>query len=156
MHKRMSSHAHSDHIGGILQIVNEGLVDSNTKYYYRVYEETLEDTNQPSWDNRGYYDRAIAALRSKTNNLIDVTNNTDVNITVGYFNIKLLNTESWSARGNTGINPNENLNSIVEYVTIIEKIPNTLKTSNKFILLLGILLLICGAFIIKKVIKKET
>lgn len=114
----IGTHAHSDHIGGIPQIVNEGLVDSNTSYYYKVYEETLEDTNQPSWDNRGYYDRAIAALRSKTNNLIDVTNNANVNITVGQFNIKLLNTESWSARGNTGVNPDENRNSIVEYVTI--------------------------------------
>lgn len=30
----IGTHAHSDHIGGIPQIVNEGLVDSNTKYYY--------------------------------------------------------------------------------------------------------------------------
>ena len=117
----IATHNHSDHIGGMPQIVSSGLVDSNTTYYYRSYIETVEDTSKESWDNKGYYNKAINAMNSVGAKLRDVTDDLNVTIDVGNFKIKLLNTESWNNKGNTGLNPRENNNSIVEYVTIGQK-----------------------------------
>ena len=114
----IATHNHSDHIGGMVQVANNGLVNSNTTYYYRTYQVTNDDTNNPSWDNRGYYDKAINAMNSKGVHLVNVHNNTNVNISIGNFNIKLLNTESWANRGHSESIPGDNNNSIVEYVTI--------------------------------------
>lgn len=114
----IGTHAHSDHIGGMPQIAESGLIDSNTKYYYRTYSGTDEDTNNPSWDNRGYYNKAVNAMDSKGAQKIDVTNNTEVTINVGNFSVKLLNTETWNNRGHSGSTPHENYNSIVELVKI--------------------------------------
>ena len=114
----IATHNHSDHIGGMPQIADSGLVNSSTKYYYRSYSETREDYDNPSWDNEGFYNKAISAVTSKGAQMIDVTNKDDIEITVGNFNMRLLNTESWSNKGTGGINPRENNNSIVEYVTI--------------------------------------
>ena len=114
----IATHNHSDHIGGMPDIASSGLVNSNTKYYYRTYTRTQEDTNNPSWDNEGYYTRAINAMNSKSAQLIDVTNNDGYEITVGNFKINLINTETWAARGNNGTTPHENYNSIVEVVQI--------------------------------------
>lgn len=113
----IATHNHTDHIGGMEQIVNNNLVDSNTKFYYRVFEEN-NDTYKV--DNKTYYNKTIAAMTNKNAQLIDVTDR-EINFNIGNFNIKLLNTESWTNKGNTGINPRENNNSIVEYITIGSK-----------------------------------
>ena len=41
----IGTHAHSDHIGGIPAIAYY-FVDNNTKYYYKGYRETIEDTDR--------------------------------------------------------------------------------------------------------------
>ena len=114
----IATHNHLDHIGGMAKIAESGFVDSNTKYYYRKYVVTGEDTEWAFIDNKGYYTRSVNAMNKKGADLIDITDK-NVNITVGNFKVKLLNTESWKNKGASTEMPNsENRNSIVEYVTI--------------------------------------
>ena len=127
----IATHSHSDHIGGMKQIVDSGLVNSSTKYYYRkqygddpnnINITTDKYNNDPyGMNNEYFYNIAMNSVKKAGASTIDVTNNTNINITLGNFNIKLLNTESWANKGNTTINGRENNNSIVEYVTIGSK-----------------------------------
>ena len=103
----IGTHAHSDHIGGIPAIAYK-FVDSNTKYYYREYRKTREDTSQVDWANYKYYLAAIHSMEKKGAELIDVTNK-NLKFTFGDFNLELLNTDIDSDELNLG----ENQNSIV-------------------------------------------
>ena len=103
----IGTHAHSDHIGGIPAIAYK-YVDSNTKYYYREYRETREDTTNIDWANYKYYLAAVHSMEKKGAELIDVTDKI-INFDFGDMNLELLNTD---------IDPNElkygeNQNSIV-------------------------------------------
>lgn len=111
----VGTHSHSDHIGGIPVIANS-FVDSNTKYYYRKYTTTLEDTTK-DWDNEGYYNRAVDAMKSHGAQLVEVTNK-EPTFSLGGFTIKLINTEVASNDEKTnGVVIGENKNSIVTYIT---------------------------------------
>ena len=57
----LGTHAHSDHIGGVPAIAYY-YVDSNTKYYYREYRKTREDTTQVDWANYKYYLAAVNSI----------------------------------------------------------------------------------------------
>lgn len=117
----IATHSHWDHIGGIPPVVWKGLINKNTIYYYRPYEKTGDDDNHPEWHNEGYYTDAYRSVAEDAKaKLIDVTN-TNTTFSVGDFTIHLLNTESWKEKGNTGTNPTENNNYIVEYVKIGSK-----------------------------------
>lgn len=106
----IATHSHSDHIGGMVKLASSGLVNNNTKYYYKKYIGTNEDTNT-NWDNKGYYDKAINAMKSKNVSLIEV--NSNINFNFGNFNIKFFNTET-----DLGINEiGENSNSIGLLIT---------------------------------------
>ena len=107
----VGTHAHSDHIGGIPAIAYK-YVDSNTKYYYREYRETREDTSQVDWANYKYYLAAVHSMEIKGAILIDVTNKI-VDFNFGDFHLKLLNTDVDPDELNLG----ENQNSIVTLVT---------------------------------------
>ena len=123
----IGTHNHSDHLGGMVLLAENGFVDEDTTYYYRGYVETQEDTTWKFMDNRGYYDRTLDAMTKKGATLVDVADS-PTTLTVGNYVIKLLNIESWDNRdvewmeslGYTDgyILKSENLNSIVEYVTI--------------------------------------
>ena len=69
----IGTHSHSDHIGGIPSIAYN-YVDSNTKYYYRTYKETLEDRCRVSLSNYKYYLATVQSMQSKKAKLIDVIN----------------------------------------------------------------------------------
>ena len=103
----IGTHAHSDHIGGIPAIAYK-FVDSNTKYYYREYRKTSEDTFQIDWANYKYYLAAVHSMEQKGTQLIDVTNK-NIKFNFGDFNLELLNTDIDSDELNLG----ENQNSIV-------------------------------------------
>ena len=127
----IATHSHSDHIGGMKQVAESSLVNSTTKYYYRKqYSDdptgknaTTDkyNTDKYGMNNEYFYNTAMTAIKKKTTNLIDVTDNTNITITLGNFNLKLLNTESWANRGYTGTNTRENNNSIVVLATIGSK-----------------------------------
>ena len=85
----LATHAHSDHIGGMVAIANKYITDKTT-YYYRVF--TYGTDNQPSWDNYGYYARSMNAVTAKGANLVEITNQTPT-YTYGNFKLTFLNTD---------------------------------------------------------------
>ena len=103
----VGTHAHSDHIGGMVAIANH-FADKNTTYYYRKYITTTNDyfrdgysnssfpdkryDEKNDWDNKGYYNRSINAMSKNHAKLVDVTNK-EISFDIGDFNIKILNTE---------------------------------------------------------------
>ena len=106
----IATHSHNDHIGGIPAIAYY-FVNENTKYYYREYRKTKEDTSQISLANYKYYLAAVHSMQKKGANLIDVTNKI-VNFDFFELNFELLNTD---------IDPDElkygeNQNSIVTLI----------------------------------------
>ena len=116
----IATHSHSDHIGGMKQVA-DNFVNSNTTYYYRTYVKTYDDISNPDWDNMGYYNRSVNAMRDASAKLIDVTNNKSVSFKLGDLDISILNTAT--PRANEMINVNgtsyaygENKNSLVVYV----------------------------------------
>ena len=60
----VGTHAHSDHIGGIPAVAYY-YVDKTTKYYYRKYRKTSEDTTQINWANYKYYLAAVNSMNKK-------------------------------------------------------------------------------------------
>lgn len=115
----LSTHSHDDHIGG-MPLIARNYVNSNTKYYYRTYVTTDDDTGaNADWHNQDYHNRAVSSMRSAGATLVEVTNKKPT-FTLGDFTIKLLNTEPASSNelGASGLAKNENYNSIAAYITI--------------------------------------
>lgn len=69
----IATHSHSDHIGGMPEIANSYFVDNNTTYFYKPYIGSIEDTKYPDWDNKGYFEKAISAMKSKNVKMIDIS-----------------------------------------------------------------------------------
>ena len=103
----IGTHAHSDHIGGIPAIAYK-YVDSNTKYYYRLYRRTHEEVSNVDWANYKYYLAALNSMIKKGARLIDVTEKI-IKFDFGDMNLELLNTDIDPDKLNLG----ENQNSIV-------------------------------------------
>ena len=106
----LGTHAHSDHIGGVPAIAYY-FVDSNTKYYYRQYRKTREDTTHVDWANYKYYLAAVHSMQKKSAQLVDLTNK-DIKINFGDLSIEFLNTDIDPDELNLG----ENQNSIVTFI----------------------------------------
>lgn len=106
----IGTHAHSDHIGGIPAIAYY-FVNENTKYYYREYRKTREDTSNVDWANYKYYLAAIHSMEKKGAYLIDVTDQ-KIQFDFGDMNLELLNTDIDPDELNLG----ENQNSIVTFI----------------------------------------
>ncbi len=100
----VATHSHSDHIGGIPQLA-ESFVDKNTKYYYREWDGVIEG----DFDNKGYYQRALNAMKKHNANLQEITNK-DYGFKFGDFYIKFLNTDNSKET-------NEDYNSIGTLIT---------------------------------------
>ena len=106
----IGTHAHSDHIGGIPAIAFY-FVDENTKYYYREYRKSKEDTSRIDWANYKYYLAAIHSMQKKYAQMIDVTNK-NIKFDFGDMHLELLNTDIDPDELNLG----ENQNSIVTLI----------------------------------------
>lgn len=113
----IATHSHSDHIGGMVVIANN-FCNSNTKFYYRSYVSTSEDTQYPDWDNAGYHQRSVSAMQSRGVNLVEVTSKYP-SFTMGDFTIQIFNTEPLTAQeaGGNGDGSVENANSICSLIT---------------------------------------
>ena len=103
----LGTHAHSDHIGGVPAIAYY-YVDSNTKYYYREYRKTREDTTQVDWANYKYYLAAVNSMQKKSAQLFDLTNKHH-EFDFGDLHLEFLNTDIDPDELNLG----ENQNSII-------------------------------------------
>ncbi|MCR5812404.1 MAG: MBL fold metallo-hydrolase [Lachnospiraceae bacterium] len=105
----LATHSHSDHIGGMPDIANSGLVNSETVYIYKDYSAI---TGQEDFHNDYYANLAVKAMRDKGAKLLNVLTQKDnepYKFYLGNFLIKLFNLGETS-------NVNENLNSIVTTV----------------------------------------
>lgn len=85
------THSHSDHNGGVPELVSAGLVDSNTVYVYKHYVQTIEDRIHPDFDNKGYYDRAMTAIDSVGAVKKDIANS-NYSLQVGGVDLTFYNT----------------------------------------------------------------
>ncbi len=111
----IATHSHSDHIGGMPRIASV-FANSNTKYYYRKYVTTDDDT-RTDWDNSGYYNRAYNAMKNAGATMIEVTGKSP---TIDFYDltINIMNTAKVSSDELTnGVAANENKNSLIQLVT---------------------------------------
>ena len=106
----LATHCHYDHIGGIPAIAYY-FVDENTKYYYREYRKTKEDTSKIQLANYKYYLAAFHSMQKKGAQLIDVTEK-DIKFDMGDLHFELLNTDIDPDESKHG----ENQNSIVTLI----------------------------------------
>ena len=67
----LGTHSHSDHVGGMPDIAESGLVNNNTVYIYKEYSAI---TGQEDWHNDYYADAARDAMRAKGAILLNVLN----------------------------------------------------------------------------------
>lgn len=90
------THNHSDHIGGVTRLCQEGLIDSHTTVYYRTDAPSYEDIITPNWENRLYIRRALDALASVDANVVCLAeeNITTLNLQLGDFSIDFLNLDA--------------------------------------------------------------
>ena len=70
----LATHSHSDHIGGMPDIAESGLVDNKTVYIYKEYSAI---TGQENYHNDYYADLAIAAMSAKGATLLNVLKPSD-------------------------------------------------------------------------------
>ena len=106
----LATHSHNDHIGGIPAVAYY-FVNENTKYYYRMYRKTKEDTSKISLANYKYYLAALHSMQIKGAQLVDVTDQI-INFDFGDLHLELLNTDIDPDELNHG----ENQNSIVTLI----------------------------------------
>ncbi len=112
----VATHSHSDHIGGVPRIASV-FANSNTKYYYRSYVKTTDDSVHPDWDNMGYHNRAVNAMKSSGAQMIEITNK-DITFNFYDYTIKLMNTESVSSDElSNNLANGENKNAVIEMIT---------------------------------------
>ena len=111
----ISTHSHSDHIGGIPAIAYY-FVNKKTKYYYRKYRKTKEDITKISMASYKYYLAAVHSMQKKSAQMIDVTNQ-DYKFNFFDLSFELLNTDIDSDELKYG----ENQNSIVTLITFKNK-----------------------------------
>ena len=133
------THSHSDHIGGVTKLVEEGYITSNTVYYYKeflgVNEDSDKDYGEPySWCTDWIYEKTMEVIdelyTNNEKNKCDVTSkinkkdgtektvqstcqNNLFNGVIEFYNyeIKLFNTES------TEMAINDNNNSLGVLIT---------------------------------------
>lgn len=113
------THNHSDHIGGVTRLCEEGLINSATTVYYRTAEPTMEDVFYPYWENTLYLRRGIDAMNSVGAQLICLAeeNITELTLQLGDFSIEFLNLDNDQDGVVDFDRGNENNNSIVLLVT---------------------------------------
>ena len=104
----LSTHAHSDHIGGMPQIAYH-FVDEGTKFLYKEYRKNRED-------NTELFQAAIKSMEEKGATLIDLTDK-KYGFDFGEMHFELINTNIHNKEEKSG----ENQNSIASIVTFGDK-----------------------------------
>ena len=107
----IGTHSHYDHIGGIPAIAYY-FVNENTKYYYREYRKTKEDTTKVYLANYKYHLAAAHSMQIKGAQMVEVTNQ-NIQFDFGDMHFELLNTDIDPKELKYG----ENQNSIVTLIT---------------------------------------
>lgn len=113
------THNHSDHIGGISRLCQEGFIDDDTTVFYRSSDTTLEDITNPDWENSRYFRLAMNAIKASGAKTICLAQEhmTEYWLQLGDFSIEFLNLDN-DQDGTVDFDyENENNNSIVLMVT---------------------------------------
>ena len=75
----VGTHAHSDHIGGVAEIAQTPLVDSDTTYYYKEYkhissqEDDMFGYSPTSWHNQAFVYQAVKNMQEQGARVVDVS-----------------------------------------------------------------------------------
>ncbi len=75
----IATHAHSDHIGGVTKLVENGYINSDTIYYYKEFKEVIEGSSgEPyDWCTDWMYEKTMEVIdkvyENKEENKCDVT-----------------------------------------------------------------------------------
>lgn len=113
------THNHSDHIGGVSRLCQEGFINEDTTVFYRSNEATLEDITVPDWENSRYFHLAMDAIKAAGAQTVCLAqeNITEYQLQLGDFSIEFLNLDN-DRDGTVDFDrENENNNSIVLMVT---------------------------------------
>ncbi|MDO5695844.1 MAG: MBL fold metallo-hydrolase [Eubacteriales bacterium] len=108
----LATHAHSDHIGGIPEVLANVTVDR--MYIKRYADENITDPNR-LWDNQYRYDKAVEAAEAHGVTLIQDISPQDATFQLGNMHIRLFNYEyHYEADGKTPLKvTDDNYNSIM-------------------------------------------
>lgn len=119
----IGTHAHSDHIGGLREVVKDPnfiITKAYLKEYPNSYWNNLNDSEK-SWDNKEQYEDIIYQLGVKGADVLKTQNDLDSIKRLGDFEIQLFNTKVFNSKNG------ENENSLV----------TTVKANGKIVLLTG-------------------
>lgn len=108
----LGTHSHSDHIGGFDTVINDPDITVQKGYLKQYHAANIRKMENEKWDNQEVYDQMMSAMEANGVEIIqDLTN---VEFTMGNFQIKLYNGENDFNSKEIG----ENENSVV---TLIQK-----------------------------------
>lgn len=113
------THNHSDHIGGVTRLCQEGFINADTTVFYRSTETTQEEITVPHWENARYFQMAIDAVTDAGAKTVCLAqeNITEYQLQLGDFSIEFLNLDN-DHDGTVDFDYEiENNNSIVLLVT---------------------------------------
>ena len=113
------THNHSDHIGGVPILCDNGLIDSGTTVYYRTEQSTQEETTT-DWQNIEYLNKALSSLQRVNANIICLSteNITSLSFEMGNYYIEFRNLDEDHNRVVDFYDDDENRNCIVMKLTI--------------------------------------
>lgn len=112
----IGTHVHSDHIGGVDEILNHYAVD---KLYLKKYSDNRITESTRLWDNLFNYDNALKAAKDKNIKVIQDISDKDSHFKLGDMDIQLYNYKNeYDSDGKLKRVYDDNSNSIVAVVTV--------------------------------------
>ena len=112
------THNHSDHIGGVPILCDNGFIDGSTTVYYRSRQSTHEDSTT-NWQNLDYLNKALTALSTAGAHVVSLadTNTTSLAFSLGNFSVSFRNLDE-DHNGQVDFHTDdENRNSLVLLLT---------------------------------------
>lgn len=113
------THNHSDHIGGVSRLCQEGLIGAGTTVFYRSSAMSEEEITYPDWENNLYLQKGLEAIASTDAKVVCLAQEriTELSLTLGNFSVEFLNLDMDEDGVVDFDEENENNNSIVLKVT---------------------------------------
>ncbi|WP_444283003.1 MBL fold metallo-hydrolase [Granulicatella adiacens] len=112
----LGTHVHSDHIGGVDEVLNHYSVE---KLYLKRYSDNRLTDSTRLWDNLFNYDNALKAAKNKNVKIIQDISEKDSHFKLGDMDIQLYNYKNeYDNNGNLKRVYDDNSNSIVAVITV--------------------------------------
>ena len=112
----LGTHVHSDHIGGVDEVLNNYSVD---KLYLKKYSDSRITEPTRLWDNLFNYDNALKAAKDKNVKVIQDISEKDSHFKLGDMDVQLYNYKNeYDSDGNLKRVYDDNSNSIVAVITV--------------------------------------